>query len=174
MQPLTIVTNKLNDFVNVIIIFWTVYYTNSFMGYFVGVIWHYIKYMCGFLVAWPKNELEWWLSNPSQKQTFFFFFLFSQLPVKQARSVRYHVSSAELHLRSWERFLHPLNHLFTKQVEPEFWTRMNNLEPQVFGVSALELAIPPHMASLFMQALHMIVIHQLQESLREHQVWKNY
>lgn len=54
MQPLTIVTNKLNDFVNVIIIFLRVYFlffekfervyfTNSFMGYFhyfVDVIWH--------------------------------------------------------------------------------------------------------------------------------------
>lgn len=31
-----------------------VYFTNSFMGYFhyfVDVIWHKIKYMCGFLVA---------------------------------------------------------------------------------------------------------------------------
>lgn len=108
------------------------------------------------------------------KANFFLFLFIFSIASKQARSVRSHVSSAELHLRSWERFLHPLNHLFTKQVESEFWTRMNNLEPQVFGVSALELAIPPHMASLFMQALHVIVIHQLQESLREHQVWKNY
>lgn len=88
------------------------------------------------------------------KANFFLFLFIFSIASKRARSVRSHVSSAELHLRSWERFLHPLNHLFTKQVESEFWTRMKNLEPQVFGVSALELAIPPHMASLFMQALH--------------------
>lgn len=130
--------------------------------------------MCGFLVCLTKKWVRMMVVQSFTKANFFLFLFIFSIASKQARSVRSHVSSAELHLRSWERFLHPLNHLFTKQVESEFWTRMNNLEPQVFGVSALELAIPPHMASLFMQALHVIVIHQLQESLREHQVWKNY